>query len=64
MDIQKHLRHLLGFFWFYSCFITSRILRQESVGWRDIIYTVCLSIGMVIILWYFQLKHERGPKTL
>ena len=62
MDIKKHLKHLLVFFFGYSFFITGRILRQATVDWTDIVYSAGISLMIMIIVWYFQLKRERAPK--
>ncbi|HOO42535.1 MAG TPA: hypothetical protein P5167_01590 [Bacteroidales bacterium] len=62
MDIQKYLRHFLIFLCSYSFLITSRILSQVTVGWRDIVSTAGLSLMMVIIFWYYQKKHKSVPK--
>jgi hypothetical protein len=62
MDVQKNIRHLCLFLLFYSFTITSRIVHQTTIGWRDIIATAGYSLAMVIVFWYFQLKRERAPK--
>ena len=64
MDVQKSIRHLVVFFWFYSFSITSRIVYQGTIGWRDIIATAGYSLAMVIVFWYFLGKRESATKKL
>jgi hypothetical protein len=64
MDVQKSIRHLVVFFWFYSFSITSRIVHQGTVGWRDIIATAGYSLAMVIVFWYFLGKRISVSKKL
>jgi|LSQX01.2.fsa_nt_gb hypothetical protein len=64
MDVQKSIRHLVVFFWFYSFSITSRIVYQGTIGWRDIISTAGFSLLMVIVFWYFLEKRKSVPKKL
>ncbi|MFA5753460.1 MAG: hypothetical protein WC910_10370 [Bacteroidales bacterium] len=64
MDVQKNIKHLCIFLLFYSFTITSRIVHQGTVGWRDIIATAGYSLAMVIVFWYFLGKRESAPKKL
>lgn len=64
MDVQKNVKHLCLFLLFYSFTITSRIVHQGTVGWRDIIATAGYSLAMVIVFWYFLGKRESAPKKL
>ncbi len=59
MDVQKNVKHLCLFLLFYSFTITSRIIHQGTVGWRDIIATAGYSLAMVIVFWYFLGKRKK-----
>jgi len=64
MDVQKSIRHLVVFLLFYSFTITSRIVHQGTIGWRDIISTAGFSLAMVIVFWYFLGKRKSAPTKL